>query len=125
MGILRTQTPAARKEYECMFCGGTIAIGEKYNRQTNVYDGQIYDWICHCECQQVAIWLDMYYDCDDGLNDKCFRSYIDEYIYDNHYDETKDDIAKEWQLPYPELVKKILEELNIKNNNETIKNCKL
>ncbi len=33
-----------------------------------------------------------------------------QYVYDNHYDEEIDDIAKDWQLPYLDLVKKVLEE---------------
>lgn len=28
-----------------MYCGGTIKVGEKYERQTNLYEGQIYDWV--------------------------------------------------------------------------------
>ena len=31
---------------------------------------------------------------------------------DNHYDDKIDDIAKDWQLPRYELVKKVLDELN-------------
>lgn len=36
---------------------------------------------------------------------------LNQYVYDFHYDEEIEDIAKDWQLPYPELVKKVLEEL--------------
>lgn len=32
----------------------------------------------------------------------------------NHYDDKIDDIAKDWQLPRYELVKKVLNELNKK-----------
>ena len=41
MEVLRNITPVARKEHRCEFCGGVIHVGEKYNRQTNVYDGSI------------------------------------------------------------------------------------
>lgn len=113
MEVLRNTTPTARKEHKCEFCGGMIAIGEKYERQTNNYDGQLYDWVCHCECSQVASFmLRMYDECDDnGLNDDAFIENLNQYVYDNHYDEEIDDIAKDWQLPYPELVKKVLNEL--------------
>lgn len=65
--VLINKTPIARKEHRCEFCGEMIHVGEKYNRQTNVYD--------------------------------------------NHYDDKIDDIAKDWQLPRYELVKKVLDEL--------------
>lgn len=34
--------------------------------------------------------------------------------HSNHYDDKIDDIAKDWQLPRYELVKKVLNELNKK-----------
>ena len=94
-----------------MFCGGIIEVGEKYDRQTCVYDNSIYDWIAHRECSCIASKLDMFNDCDEGLNGEDFREYINQYVYDNHYDNDIDDIAKNWQLPYRDLVRKILEEL--------------
>lgn len=110
--ILRDIHPVARKEHKCMFCGGTIKVGQKYNRQTNVYDGQIYDWITHEECSTIAHKLDMYDGCDDdGLDNESFLDCIKQYVYDNHYDDSIDDIAKDWQLSYYDMVKKILEEL--------------
>lgn len=112
MITLKNVTPTARKEHRCDFCGGVIAIGDKYERQTNIYDNQIYDWICHSECQAVAHKLDMYNRCDDeGLDCDSFRECINEYVYEHHYDSDLDDIAKGWQLPFPEIVKKIFEEL--------------
>ncbi|MCP4141288.1 MAG: hypothetical protein GY755_13560 [Chloroflexi bacterium] len=112
MQVLRNLTPTARKEHKCEFCGGVIAIGEKYERQTNNYDGKLYDWVCHCECSQVASELRMFDYCDDdGLDRDGFIESLNQYVYDNHYDDEIDDIAKDWQLPYHELVKKVLEEL--------------
>ncbi|WP_298546754.1 hypothetical protein [uncultured Parabacteroides sp.] len=115
--ILRDIHPVSRKEHKCMFCGGTIKVGQKYDRQTNVYDGQIYDWITHEECSTIAHKLDMYDDCDDnGLDDESFLECIKQYVYDNHYDDSIDDIAKDWQLPYYDIVKQILEELSKESN---------
>lgn len=111
MEVLRNTTPTARKEHNCEFCGGKIAIGEKYDRQTNLHDGTVYDWVCHTACSQVACQLNMYDHCDEGLNDDGFIESLNRYVYDNHYDDELDDIAEDWQLPYPELVKKVLEEL--------------
>ena len=47
---------------------------------------------------------------NDGLDGEHFSEIIDDYVYDNHYDESSDDISKDWQLDLPELTKKIVEE---------------
>ncbi len=86
----------------------------KYNRQTNVYDGRVDDWVSHCECSKLACELDMFDDCDEGLDDDGFIDNLNQYVYDNHYDDKIDDIAKDWQLPRYELVQKVLNELNKK-----------
>ena len=109
--VLRLIKPIANKEHKCMYCGGIIKKGEQYERQTNIFDGSIYDWICHKRCSFLASKLDMYDDCDDdGLDGEYFSERIDDYVYDNHYDESIDDISKDWQLDLPELTKKIVEE---------------
>lgn len=41
----------------------------------------------------------------------CVLSGMNQYVYDNHYDDKIDDIAKDWQLSRYELVKKVLVEL--------------
>ena len=109
--VLKESTPTARKEHKCMFCGGIIKVGEKYDRQTCVYEGSVYDWIAHCECSILASELDMYDGCDEGLNNEGFIECVKQYVYDNHYDNEIDDIAKDWQLSYYDTVKKVLEEL--------------
>ena len=114
MKVLRDKTPIARKEHRCEFCGEVIHVGEKYNRQTNVCDDRIYDWVSHCDCTQLAYELNMFDDCDEGLDDDGFIDRLNQYVYDNHYDDKIDDIAKDWQLPRYELVRKVLDELNKK-----------
>lgn len=53
----------------------------------------------------------MFDDCDEGLDSDGFVDNLNQYVYDNHYDDKIDDIAKDWQLPRHELVKKVLNEL--------------
>lgn len=121
---ISTTHPIARKVHICNLCGCVIPKGEKYQRQTNVFDGHIYDFVCHCDCDTVASQLNMYSDCDydEGLTSEFFTEAIDQYVYDNHYDNEKDDTADEWQgLSYIGTVRKILNELNLKDNErETI-----
>ena len=113
MDILKEQTPIARKEHVCNWCGGKIAKGEKYHRQTVLFDGSIYDWISHLDCYELTGLINMWdYDYGDGINEEDFRQCIDEYIYTHHYDKEVDDIDKEWDnIPMHEKVKKIIEEL--------------
>lgn len=110
--ILRETYPTARKEHLCEFCAGKIQKGQKYVRQTNVYNGSMYDFITHQECKEVAHKLEMYDDCDDsGLDGESFRENLDSYVYANHYDEYADDVYTSWRLSHYEIAKKILEEL--------------
>ena len=45
---------ALRKAHRCIWCGQTIAIGEKYLDERSVYDGNIQRHRWHPECQAVA-----------------------------------------------------------------------
>lgn len=114
--ILRETYPTARKEHGCEFCGEKIAIGQRYVRQTNIYDGTIYDFVTHQECNEVAHKLNMCDDCDDsGLDGDSFRENLNAYVYANHYDEHTDDVYTSWQLNHYEIAKKVLKELKTEN----------
>ena len=109
---LKTTYPTARKEHICEFCGCKIQPGQKYERQTNVYDGIVDDFITHEECAKVAHELRMYDDCDDcGLDGETFREELNEYVHANHYDDEADDVGSDWDLPYYEIAKKVLKEI--------------
>ena len=113
--------PIARKEYLCELCGCKINKGQKYNRQTNIFDGYVYDWIEHEECSQIASELDMYDGCDydEGLTADRFKDILNDYIYQKHYNDITDDIAEDWQnLTKYEKVCKILEELKEKGGEK-------
>lgn len=110
--VLREIYPTAKKEHTCEFCACKIQPGQKYVRQTNVYDGVVGDFITHKECKEVARQLRMYDDCDDsGLDGDSFREELNSYVYANHYDERTDDVYTSWQLNYYEIAKKVLKEL--------------
>ncbi len=91
-----------------MLCNGKIAKGQRYYRQTCVYDDKPYDFIEHEECKAIARELDMYDDCDEGLTDEIFREFIDQYIYDNYTEEVSDALVA---VPYYDKVKKVLNDL--------------
>lgn len=113
MDILKEHTPIAKKEHVCNWCGGKIAKGEKYRRDTILFDGRIYDWISHLDCYELTGLLNMCdYDDGYGIDEETFRECVDEYIYTHHYDNDLDDIEKEWDnLSIHEKVKRIIEEL--------------
>ena len=71
MNTLKETRPVANKEHTCNWCGGKIVKGEKYNRQTILFDGRIYDWVSHLDCLELTGLLDMFdYDYGDGINDE-------------------------------------------------------
>lgn len=110
--ILKDSHPIARKEHTCMLCYGKIHKGQKYYRQTCVYDAAPYDWIEHEECRAAAIELDMFDDCDDeGLTDEIFRADLDQYIYDNYPEE---EVDKFDTMSYYDKVCKVLNDLKKK-----------
>ena len=118
---IKESHPIARKEHICELCGCKINKGQKYYRQTNIYDGCIYDWIEHEECREIASELDMFGECDydEGLSTDLFKEIIDDYIHREHYDDITDDIAEDWQgLTRYEEVGKILDELKEKGGTK-------
>ena len=118
---IKDSHPIARKEHICELCGCKIKKGQKYYRQTNVYDGCIYDWIEHKECREIASELDMYDGCDydEGLSSEDIEEIIDNYIQREHKNDITDDIAEDWQgLTTYEGVCKILDELKLKGGKD-------
>ena len=118
---IKDSHPIARKEHICELCGCKINKGQKYYRQTNVFDGRIYDWIEHEECGQTVSELDMFSECDsdEDLSTDLYKEIIDNYIYREHHDDITDDIAEDWQgLTRYEEVCKILEELKLKGGTK-------
>ena len=95
MNTLKETRPVANKEHVCNWCGSKIVKGEKYNRQTILFDGSIYDWVSHVDCLELTGLLNMFdYDYGDGINEDIFKECVEEYIYEHHYDNDLDDIEK-------------------------------
>ena len=113
---IKDSHPIARKEHICELCSCKINKGQKYYRQTNIFDGRIYDWIEHEECREIASKLDMYDECDDeGLSSEGFEEILDDYIHREHHN----DITEDWQgLTRYEEVCKILDELKEKGGKD-------
>ena len=119
---IKESHPIARKEHICELCGCKINKGQKYYRQTNVFDGRIYDWIEHEECGQIASKLNMYDECDydeEGLSSEDFEEILDKYIDWKHHNDITDDIPEDWKgLTRYEEVCKILDELKVKGGTK-------
>lgn len=115
---LKTAVHTARKKHQCDFCRGPISPGEKYECSTLVYDGDLYQWKSHPECSAVASELGMYDNCDDeGVTHDDFINSIDQYVYDECYDDEKDDILEEFAVKnYREKARLILKKLGSKQN---------
>ena len=88
--ILKETNPVAKKDHVCQFCGGVIKEGERYNRTTISYDGDVYDWKSHLHCLELTATLDMNQYCEDcGLTEEGFKDAISDYIQDNHLSDFK------------------------------------
>lgn len=111
--VLRTTYPRAKKEHLCMYCGCKIEVGEVYMRQTNIFDNEIYDWVCHKDCDTVAQELDMFDFCDEGLTDDHFRENINDYI-GNELAKTDEDTDRYVQMSYLEKARAILNHIEQK-----------
>ena len=110
--------PTAKKEHKCMFCSGTIKVGEKYERQTLIYDNQIYDWVCHLECKEVTGLLNMFdNDMGEGINGEDFAEYLQEWLYAHHYNDETDTYDEGFdpdELSYHAIVLNVIKELKEK-----------
>jgi hypothetical protein len=101
-----------------MYCGGIIKVGEKYERQTNKYDNQIYDWVCHLECQEVTGLLNMFdYDNGEGIDGEHFTEYLQEWLFGKHYNDETDTYDEGFdpdKLSYHDIVLNVIKELKAK-----------
>lgn len=108
MTTLKKKHPIARKTHHCDFCYGKIEPGQRYIRETNVCDGDIYDWMEHEECSELCRELDMMSDCDPdyGISGEMFQEIVNQAIYDTFSEEERE---SEWDnLSMYERVKKFL-----------------
>lgn len=64
----------ARKSHICNWCGCAIDVGETYQAQTLVDEGEIYRWKNHIKCDELVTELDM--EGDDGITAADFYEYI-------------------------------------------------
>jgi hypothetical protein len=55
--VLHDRNQKARKEHKCSECHRTIQIGETYNVQRAVFDGQADSYKTCAHCQVVQSWL--------------------------------------------------------------------
>ena len=71
--ILRDEWRTARKEHTCSYCGKQIDPNEKYHYHVMKYDGQVYDWKAHEQCEFVAQEIWDYCEPDEGLTEEEFQ----------------------------------------------------
>lgn len=119
MTTLRTSHPKAKKEHRCMFCGCKIQVGEQYERQTNTDGGEIYDWIGHQDCVDLALDLDMHDGLcsDEGLTSESFECAIDDYLLENYSDSQghiKENVSKMSRIEQVRMISADIRQLKVK-----------
>ena len=86
--VLKDKYPVARKPHKCTCCGHIIQPGEKYHRQTLVYDDTPYDWVMDMDCDVVFDYIvDRLrfngFDGEDGLGEDEFNEEIWEILIED------------------------------------------
>lgn len=115
---LSRKQPVARNEHRCDFCGGIIRKGEKYNNQSLAFDGTAYSWKSHLHC--LALTKEMWNYVEEGISSGEFEAWIQEYVYEHHFDKEADDIEEEWSnKDTSELAKMIYEEMKSKEHENS------
>ena len=71
-GLLRSETRTARKLHRCSLCCEEIKPGEQYGYDTYKFDGDVYDWKTHMECDAVSTFLWDYVDPWEGMTSDDF-----------------------------------------------------
>lgn len=57
MNLVDTRCPVARKTHTCEHCFQTIPVGMKYQRQFCVDGGDVWSFISHIDCHDMACHL--------------------------------------------------------------------
>lgn len=86
--VLKDKYPVARKPHKCTCCGHIIQPGEKYHRQTLVYDDKPYDWVMDMDCDVAFDYIvDRLrfngFDGEDGLGEDEFNEEIWEILIED------------------------------------------
>ena len=96
VSVLKQETPIARKEHRCMFCGGGIKKGEKYSHEVFITDGDIDDQKMHLCCNKaVKEFFDPY---DEYLDVDCIMDCLNETLKDKGIEPSKTiyDAVQQW-----------------------------
>lgn len=107
-GILKIIHPIARKQHKCELCECAIEKGQRYERQTVLECGSVYDLICHEECSELIADLRFQRTWEDSADADSFQSGLVSYNEDFHHPEWND-------LDCYEQVKLVLKELQNRN----------
>lgn len=65
--MMRSSERTARKEHWCMWCGGTIAAGERHVDAFWIAEGEPWYGRAHCDCHAFAITVGGRIDGGDGI----------------------------------------------------------
>ena len=77
--LLDNKIRTARKDHICSYCNGIIHKSEKYDWSKLIYEGELYEWKAHLDCQKIASELWDYADPDEGMTEEDFYTACSEF----------------------------------------------
>jgi len=75
METISSSKPKANKQHTCDWCEGVINKGDIYEKTVLKHDF-IFTWKNHIKCSQIALKLNMFDNCDEGLDSESFKECI-------------------------------------------------
>lgn len=100
--LIAEKTVTARKPHRCLCCG-VVAIhpGQRYHRETYVYDGRVYDWVSCADCNEIQGDVYEWHGCpDEGVGADEF----DEWAMENRGEDSRAEkyLIRRWGTAHPD-----------------------
>ena len=78
-------TPKARKQHKCCECGGVIAVGEKYNRHSGVWENTPASYKVCVDCDNLRADMNEGAEYDERTGFGCIRFEVGDFDEDTGF----------------------------------------
>lgn len=77
--LIKSKRVKANKLHQCDTCKSNIYPGEMYERQTNLFDGEIYNWKNCDHCKNIVNKMFREHNYEFGVGWQDFKDFIFDY----------------------------------------------